>query len=602
MNIRRLIVFSLLASLALSSCNQKTDTLESAQPHQAHIVPESVINVSANMDMDSVKTALLSQEVGKSIATGSTTQIILGLSGQQDTIGQKIVQNVIPSHQYQCGVQQIKQVTHCHGFLGCVKSVAGGFVTVPLMCTAPQQIQNVATVTHLFSDIPLTTHGNLRFNVTFQGVIWNLSGQTATLTPQLGLTVNADAVTTGFGKNITVKGLLNCDSVLTPTVTADFSLVEEGGHVHPNFDIKKVDLDAKQICTPQALKIASMALLADPIAKSVTSATKQALDAAFKLALSKIADKQEGKIHIDEMLAGYIGDVRQGMRIDDPKDPMEKSIWIRAAIDSLTVTTPRFDLVDGKQVLVVSASAQATPALFYGAQPAPVDLPPLPLHVGTPTGSDFYLAPQASIALLAAKQALQGAIDAYLTKHGHAAGSVTVDLLQSGNDVLFSLKSGSAPAIHLKIKPSIDAALQRVNLASFDVTNDTKAYALVNMSWLFGKEFSDQIKDTLTVPLGDNESGEIASIINFKKKTNYGTLSGHLAALNLQDMWVDDDALKFTIIAKGTSSFVGEIKPPQQQSGASLPASQKPALPPPATARPTLPTDRPTSPVYQHNT
>jgi hypothetical protein len=375
----------------------------------------------------------------------------------------------------------------------------------------------------------------------------------------------------------TVKGVLACDSDIGLEAIASTSVTAA-----PSIDLVLRDftLDAQKICIPGAVQLMDFEL-----ANPTNYIRKELLRAALKEVLVRLLNEQlqkaiGDKLEFGEALAELAKEVAQSIKIGD-------GLWLQIHPSKIWVSQLHASGGDGDQnALEMKVAVSARPIVAAGQRPEEAAGEPLAIAISDNLTDEFFLSVRGSADLNSAQGRLQKLVAEMWSKNFSSAPLMPVStrIYQSGKrfaiGVVLATGSSAKPVgtVYLLAEPYVDEATGTVRLRDVVFDVDSKRVLLKTANWLLSGLLEKIIEDGAEFRYGgllesiEESVGDRFSSGRFQQKTNFGEIRAKIEKVEIKNVWIADESLNITALARGRMDLVFSSEKSPDQSRPRVPA------------------------------
>ena len=544
-------------------------------------VEESSISIPLSVDAEAVRSLLESDLKQEPLCSATSPDLNMRLLVNEKTFIEEPSQIVeVPYKAAECLVKKVpRQVIRkvkvgVEGYIcwftpwrwgRCVRDVFKDVAEIVMddvrVCT-PEQLEVVKTVftpvVKLKESVAPTT-ARVRFRADLVDLSWSVRGNRITASPRTRITTSLDIDQGFLGANLSVRGALQCEAVVTPTINAQFALAQQGDMVRPTVTVEGIELELDKLCIPGAAEALDVVAVMSPLAGLIKDRVGRELEKKLGEVANSEAAAAADKINLTRQLRELAEGVRQPKMISP-------DVWFLPNAAGLQLSQLEGVQDGGKTFFRITARLVSRPELHLGHVP-PSSNDPLTVTLGA-SGDQFTLVPRGVVPVKELASRLDSLLRAEVRnqKPKYRKVKSSVDVYQSGERVVFAVSLSdvgpfnTSGTLYLTGVPTFDAASRtlRFHDVSFDLA--TRAFLLKTAAWVLDGRIEKTLQNKLQFALGAPLDDALAKVANFAVVTEAGVLSGTVSNIDFGQVWIDREQLNFTLRVTGRSTFAASMK------------------------------------------
>lgn len=291
------------------------------------------------------------------------------------------------------------------------------------------------------------------------------------------------------------------------------------------------------------------ALLKGEVGEAITNAVRD----QFQNAL----DEQSRKPVASEQVRAGLALARKTLSNPIPILP-DPGIWLSARPSEFLLSPDIGPAPDGAQKLRVTGGLAAQPILQLGKPAA--SSPDIPLRMARALKSHFALHPEAHLPLHLLEAEVEKIVTAYVEeKSGLRLRNLKAHAYQSGDRVVIGLAAHNIgwlnirAALYLTAQPVFDANSKELTFRDLKLDVESSEALVARVGWYAETALEQILEPALRFPL-NKEFNQITDLLrDFSLSTEAGQLDIQLKTLDMSDFWIDNNVLKLSVKASGTS-------------------------------------------------
>lgn len=572
---RSRLCLAVIAFLVLASCRTWNPAApqhtQSGEPTVTQSLSTVRIPISANTA--EIARAVQQSYAQKPVSAGRTGEINATLLVEKkitrEQAEQVLVQAAIPGaceikqvpRQVKTGVNCVADAVNCvvKLFHKCGQVCTDVFKTVTdavKVCAADQAAvyrTEMKPVIDLQQAIMPTTIW-VNHDIRLRDLQLTVNGNHASVTANFPITVWVDVSQGLLGANVTVKGALRCEAMVSASTGGDIHLTPEA---KVDVGLTEFSMDWKNICIPGAVQAFDIAKYLSPTVLLGTAELKKVINKAILEKLNGAIQDASGQ-SLDFSAALQ----KAGTDLQSPRVVGRDAILLIHPSRILAS-----DLVGSgtgaANTIQITVGIEAKPEIVLGQLPPQPTPTPIPFSM-TDLGSQVFIDARGSVALSVAQEKLKVALDELISqKYADKKIEVSkIELYQSGPNIAIAVTVERTTGlfrelgtIYLLGTPELSVDGREVDITGIHFDVESKNVLLKVAAWLLDGRVEIYLEQHAKFSIAGQLTTVSQQLSNFSVKSPIGTLSGKISTIRPQGIWVANGSLWAEALASGEASF-----------------------------------------------